>query len=57
MTGFEGLIESIHEATGATGKDLEQATFFAAAVYADFMDRSEIGDYFMLRMQESSSKQ
>lgn len=49
MAKLTDLAVAIHEATGYDGKLLEQATFVAAAVFADAMGHKSIGDYFSNR--------
>lgn len=50
---IEKLAESIHDATGWTGAELEAGTFLAAMVYADIYGRGDIAEYYQRRMRES----
>lgn len=45
------LASAIHEGTGYTGELLTQATFVAAALFADLHGRKDIGDYFVARAE------
>lgn len=56
MQSLTELAKAIHEATGYEGKELEQATFVAATIFADAVGRKDIGNYFANRAAGSVSK-
>ncbi len=47
------LAKAINKTTGMTGKELETATFLAAAIMANLVGKKGIGDYYQRRMNES----
>jgi len=49
---MKNLCETIHNHTGADGKELMAYVFFVYAIYADYKKDKVAGDYFSKRCNE-----